>query len=77
MKRIFQKYEEIGSYHGVKQYLDLEGIPPRSAKSWSTTAIKKILNNPIYHGECHYKDLQWMDEDIVLDISKFIQHFLS
>ncbi|MDG6220744.1 MAG: recombinase family protein [Candidatus Thermoplasmatota archaeon] len=42
------------------------GIKPRKAKSWSVQTIWQMLKNPIYHGECHYKDIEWTDEELVV-----------
>jgi len=34
--------------------------------SWGVQASRQILKNPIYHGECHYKDIEWVDEEMGL-----------
>lgn len=44
------------SFRAIATYLTNLGIPtPRKAKSWSYLTVKRILENPVYHGTLKYR----------------------
>jgi hypothetical protein len=53
---IFDLLKEGESFHSVARILNEMGIPPRSTAKkgephWRATAIRNMVDNPIYHGE--------------------------
>ncbi len=53
---IFELLKEGESFHGVARILNEMGIPPRSSAKtsephWRATAIRNMIDNPIYRGE--------------------------
>lgn len=59
VKKIFNLFisQDIG-INGVARWLNNEAIPTRKGKSlWHRQVVRQILQNPVYMGEFHYKDI--------------------
>lgn len=54
VKTMYQFYLTHKSFRNVVHLLNSEGIKTREGKPWSSTSIRRILQNPIYYGALTY-----------------------
>ena len=54
VKTIFNNYLSLGSLGKLQKYLDQENMRTKNKKSFSTQALKVILNNEFYVGKIHH-----------------------
>ena len=51
VRKIFEMYSEGDSFATIKKYLNTTGILTRNDKLWDSSAIKRIIQNPVYTGQ--------------------------
>lgn len=54
VRTIFTMYSQGNGYKAIANYLNKFGYKTKKGNSFSLTAIKDILNNPVYIGKIRY-----------------------
>ncbi len=78
--RIFDMFINRPSYHGIAVSLNMESIPKRSGKNWSSADIKRMLSCQAYIGYIEYDGLSYQGKhEALIDMNTYekVQELIS